>query len=310
MALETINPINCGENTSFEFYEDIVNSKRGRRKKILKGEIVEGEFVKSDLYVKMQKKYELYDECVKKLECLLEDKYTKIHKEALHHCYDSSTAPLANLKSEIIKNQKPFYQSKCAYCGIDGIDGMDHYIPKDKFPEYSVHPLNLIPACSFCNEKKSDKFLSGTQIKERIFFNPYFDNIGENVLKLDIDYCEDSNSFSFKLNVTNDSYLSHIIQLDIKRRYEEEAVNVFDNLRVEIIASFQAHFDSYDDLSSYEKSFRIQLEKSIDLKCRERGMNSIDFLVYDAFYNSAYCSISFFIQKFGDTNCKTKLFNK
>ncbi|MDQ7860344.1 HNH endonuclease [Peribacillus frigoritolerans] len=51
-----------------------------------------------------------------------------------------------------------YYRTKCAYCGIGDTNYMDHYLPKDDFPEYSIHSYNLVPCCSYCNEKKSKLF--------------------------------------------------------------------------------------------------------------------------------------------------------
>ncbi|MCZ2736973.1 HNH endonuclease [Bacillus safensis] len=310
MALATINPIDLGSDVSFLFYDKIVNSKRGDRKRILYGEIINDNVIYSELYKKIKEKYRVYDKHVRILELLVEDSYSEVDKEALQHCYDGSTVALIELKRTIIKNQSSFYQSKCAYCGIDGIDGMDHYIPKEKFPEYAVHPHNLIPACSCCNGKKSDLFLNGSEIQRRAFFNPYFDEININILNLEIEYLESTNSFSFKLNVEDENYIVHLDTLGIIHRYEKEAINIFDNLRIEIISSFEAHFDMYDNLSTYEKSFKNQLKKSRDIKLRERGINSLDFLVYDSFYKSEYCSVAFFINMFEDSNSKLKLANK
>jgi len=30
----------------------------------------------------------------------------------------------------------------------------DHYLPKESFAEFAIHPMNLLPACTVCNEKK------------------------------------------------------------------------------------------------------------------------------------------------------------
>jgi len=34
---------------------------------------------------------------------------------------------------------------------------IEHYFPKSIYPSLSLHPLNLIPMCDFCNNKKEDK---------------------------------------------------------------------------------------------------------------------------------------------------------
>mgnify|MGYP000602914358 CR=1 FL=1 len=41
---------------------------------------------------------------------------------------------------------------QCAFCGgIGRPRNLDHYLPKAHFPQFSVIPINLIPACQECN---------------------------------------------------------------------------------------------------------------------------------------------------------------
>jgi len=43
----------------------------------------------------------------------------------------------------------------CPFCGgIGRAKTIDHYLPKSKFPQLSILPLNLIPACRDCNTGK------------------------------------------------------------------------------------------------------------------------------------------------------------
>lgn len=61
---------------------------------------------------------------------------------------------------------------KCPYCGLGQASTLDHYLPKTSYPQYSVTPLNLIPACKDCNTGKSD--FSATIADEQCL-HPYFD---------------------------------------------------------------------------------------------------------------------------------------
>ena len=63
----------------------------------------------------------------------------------------------------------------CPICGIRGCEDMDHYVPQNVMPEYSVHLTNLIPLCHRCNHKKLDKWLD--ENGQRIVFNAYFDAV-------------------------------------------------------------------------------------------------------------------------------------
>ncbi|WP_419205522.1 hypothetical protein [Photobacterium leiognathi] len=63
----------------------------------------------------------------------------------------------------------------CPACGEDGTPNtLDHYLPKDKYPEYAILSKNLFPMCDICQEKKSTKVLCDEG--KRIFLHPYYDN--------------------------------------------------------------------------------------------------------------------------------------
>ncbi|NIG34265.1 hypothetical protein C1Y43_08655 [Pantoea sp. ICBG 828] len=74
----------------------------------------------------------------------------------------------------------------CPACGEDGTPNtLDHYLPKDIFPEFSVTLVNLFPMCDICQGAKSVKI--NDEEGKRLFIHPYFDNfIEQQVLILDI----------------------------------------------------------------------------------------------------------------------------
>ena len=55
------------------------------------------------------------------------------------------------------KELKKLYESPCAYCGSKEFIEMDHVIPISRGGQHSIG--NLVPACSRCNKRKSDKLL-------------------------------------------------------------------------------------------------------------------------------------------------------
>lgn len=91
------------------------------------------------------------------------------HK-SLFGLYDSVSQDTENLKNEI----KKISEIKCPYCGISEPSHLDHFLPRAKYPEFSIYAPNLIHVCSICNSTyKSDDVITPTG--ERKFFNPYFD---------------------------------------------------------------------------------------------------------------------------------------
>lgn len=63
---------------------------------------------------------------------------------------------------------------ECPYCAGLSVEvkTLDHYLPKSKYPRFSVLPKNLVPACSDCNQALSAS--SATSEEEQIL-HPYVD---------------------------------------------------------------------------------------------------------------------------------------
>jgi hypothetical protein len=63
----------------------------------------------------------------------------------------------------------------CPACGEDGQPNtLDHYLPKDLYPEFAITPINLFPMCDICQGAKLAKTLNINN--ERLFLQPYFDD--------------------------------------------------------------------------------------------------------------------------------------
>jgi hypothetical protein len=95
--------------------------------------------------------------------------------DILRACYDGTTKPLKELKQAIRGAQPKRLLKYCPMCGTTLPRTFDHYMPAVKFPEFAVHPLNLVPCCSTCNSTKDDDWLSAAG--RRQFLHAYTDNI-------------------------------------------------------------------------------------------------------------------------------------
>ncbi|MBN8218443.1 MAG: hypothetical protein J0L75_17500 [Spirochaetes bacterium] len=82
----------------------------------------------------------------------------------------------------IILNSAP--ASLCPLCAVGIATTLDHHLPKTKYPELSIAPLNLVPSCVDCQTNKKSKY---PRKKEDQTFHPYFDNFeSETWLKADL----------------------------------------------------------------------------------------------------------------------------
>ena len=64
----------------------------------------------------------------------------------------------------------------CPSCGEPGRPRtLDHYLPKDIFPELSVLLLNLTPMCDWCQGEKLTGYV--TEDGQKRYIHPYFDDV-------------------------------------------------------------------------------------------------------------------------------------
>ncbi|RDD95238.1 hypothetical protein DTW89_02675 [Acidovorax sp. BoFeN1] len=95
--------------------------------------------------------------------------------EILRACYDGATQPLKELKQAIRDAQPKRLLKYCPMCGTTLPGTFDHYMPAVRFPEFSVHPLNLVPCCAKCNSTKDADWLSAAG--KRQFLHAYADQV-------------------------------------------------------------------------------------------------------------------------------------
>lgn len=110
-----------------------------------------------------------------KLEELTAMPLTAREKQGLRDLYDRKRPFLKELWEEVAFENGEYIM--CPLCGQKVVEDLDHYIPRAKMPEYSVHLLNMIPTCHECNDDKDEYWLN--ENGERIFFNAYFDGLAD-----------------------------------------------------------------------------------------------------------------------------------
>lgn len=115
--------------------------------------------------------YQGYDDVAPDLGQLAKALLTDPQKEAMLHAFNVETKPMTTLRGDILKR---ISVARCPFCGISESSTLDHYLPKEQYPEYSVFPNNLVPSCAVCNTSKRDHILDkGTKV--RMFLHPCYD---------------------------------------------------------------------------------------------------------------------------------------
>ncbi|KRT15937.1 hypothetical protein ASU31_10525 [Pedobacter ginsenosidimutans] len=98
--------------------------------------------------------------------------YNNDDSNHLRTCYTGKTIARGKLLKRIVENQTVEFQHFCAYCLSHTRYTIDHYIPKEDHPAYSIMPRNLLPCCARCNGIKGQTWLDNG---ERVFIHFYND---------------------------------------------------------------------------------------------------------------------------------------
>lgn len=126
----------------------------------------------------------------------------------------------------------------CSICVVGTVTTLDHYLPKARYPAFSVDPNNLIPACAECNKGKGASLLSA---KEDHVLHPYF---------------SDGKFY-------NDKWLkAEVIEsLPVRLRFYVDAPESWDESEVTLITK---HFDSFSLGDKYSLYIACHLITAID----------------------------------------------
>lgn len=114
----------------------------------------------------------------------------------------------------------------CPSCGEAGSPNtLDHFLPREKYPHFSVTIANLTPMCSKCQGKKSDHV--GNAVNPRFFIHPYFDDFAsQQLLELEIEPPFDIPTFNLRISdaVMFDArpiVEQHVQRLELPRRFRK-----------------------------------------------------------------------------------------
>lgn len=153
-------------------HKDVVNSKANT----VKGIRNETKFNLLNLENQILARYTIFERAVaqRNLFNLSEDRVLVRHKNDLLSCYTGRTEKVKEIFRLIENAQPPRLLKRCPYCGVTLPKTFDHYLPESKFPELSVHALNLVPCCGTCNQTKNNDWKN---LNHRIFLHFYSDEI-------------------------------------------------------------------------------------------------------------------------------------
>jgi hypothetical protein len=150
----------------------------------------------------------------------------------LLNLYSYSNSIISKLKIKLTTSEFNRVENTCQNCTIGEVSSFDHFLPKDEFPEFSVHPKNLIPSCTKCNGKKSVNWRNGLN---SLFLNLYLDNLPDTqYLFVNVDHNLDFTFIIDNRNHINPDLFSiiesHYVKLDLVNRFLENSYKVVSEL--------------------------------------------------------------------------------
>jgi hypothetical protein len=181
----------------------------------------------------------------------------------LYNLYDTNIQLKKGIKRHTVGQLFVRKGLVCPYCGIkrNYTRDLDHYIPRSKYPEFSIMTNNLIFSCPTCNQDyKGDLFVDKN--KNRFILNPYFDDcLEDEILKCKINNYGINLHIIFSIdpklkNKNKNAYITacyHLKKLKLKDRYLELCMDLKDL----IIESF------CDPTIKQEKRIRVFTEEEI-----------------------------------------------
>ena len=109
------------------------------------------------------------------LDTMISSAYLKPYSDDFEVAYTGNSKALRALKRQIKNLQDPGVLTVCPLCKVSLPRTFDHYLPLGTFPEFAIHPLNLVPSCQTCNGKKLEAWLNAEG--QRICLHLYSDAI-------------------------------------------------------------------------------------------------------------------------------------
>lgn len=159
-------------------------------------------------------------------------------------CYVLCRKPVAELKQAVLDARPRNRRSLCQWCLIDTWSDLDHFVPKESFPEFSVMARNLVPCCSKCNKAKGRYWPPTGVVSEvlSLYYSPLLDRPHLAATVMHIPGRQSSIAFSIRhdagLATTEIATLqAHYNRLKLMRRLRDAGLQKLDVLR----ESLRAH---------------------------------------------------------------------
>ena len=250
---------------AFEVYKDAVSRKQDGPEKT---ELNNLEAPIKDCYLNYERHFKQND-----LEYMPKARVGIEHRDVLLGLFGSQTKLVKDFRKRYFEINPQTYNNLCPYCVINSSGTTEHILPKEKYPEYAVNVLNLIPGCGDCNWAKGEKVLDDDGNK--LIINFYTDVLPD-VQFLFVDITEKAGMLRFEYKLSNEGNLintelfalieRHFDKLHLLKRYDEKAIQEMAEIKNTYRAEDFENEDQYDVFSKKQV-------KKCDLDVPEYGRN-------------------------------------
>ena len=177
------------------------------------------------------------------------------HRQIADHLkalYSFGSSPFSKLYQILTTTPNGEEITSCPLCELDLIGSLDHIVPRAAMPEFSTHPLNLIPSCTKCNAKKNANWRVGKQYK---YINPYIDDFfDKEFLRIIVNWNNNKPFITYEIfqgnNVSDNEFKKisfHFHDMELCKRYASR---------------------TYNELASIANSIRSRMGKNNELEIR------------------------------------------
>jgi len=241
-------------NDAFDFHEEVLKSKNSTKEDPTYKKRIE------DLKPPVKSQFDVYDEnfAKRRLEDIENFSFKESEKDDLLKLYSYKSIIIQRLKVHVTTTATNRIINTCPNCTISEINSFDHYLPKEKYPEFVVNPKNLFPSCTKCNSHKKDNWLKDSK---RLFLNLYLDSLPiEQYLFVDLTISGDvvTAVFSLKNNGAIDMGAFELIHSHYSRLHLLERFS--DNTN-EVITSLENTINAFLSELSLEKIIPTIIDK-------------------------------------------------
>jgi hypothetical protein len=173
------------------------------------------------------------------VEVLAPANVTAAEKTTLVDGYDGRSAAVKRRLETMRQSLGQAHLDLCPFCSLETTGQLDHYLPKQRFPEFALYGPNLLPICPLCNQSKG---LSVVNLAgERLFLMPTEDTAAQQrVLVADltilpaprVTYSIDPNAHLAPDEL--DLIRRHFERLKLANRYRRRAISLISAIKSNI----------------------------------------------------------------------------